>query len=71
MLTIIEHHMPKHPTRSISLGLLIVALALRFFRLSSQSLWLDEGGTWSEATGRSWLPTVSFADEGLDEHVWR
>lgn len=47
--------MPKYPTRSISLGLLMVALGLRFFRLSSQSLWLDEGGTWSEATGRSWL----------------
>ncbi len=50
--------MHKQSARLISIGLFIVALGLRFFRLSSQSLWLDEGGTWSEATGRSWLGLV-------------
>ena len=43
--------------RSAFLVMLLVfsaALALRLFRLDAQSLWLDEGGTWSEATGRSW-----------------
>ncbi len=30
------------------------ALALRLFRLTSQSLWLDEGGTWETITTHSW-----------------
>jgi hypothetical protein len=30
------------------------ALALRLFRLTAQSLWLDEGGTWDTITTRSW-----------------
>ncbi len=37
-----------------SLGVLLLALLLRLFRLDAQSLWLDEGGTWSQATTRSW-----------------
>ena len=30
------------------------ALLIRLFRLGSQSLWLDEGGTWAEVTGKGW-----------------
>src|SRR4029079_4732359 len=41
-------------------GLLVLAagLALRLYRLGAQSLWLDEGATWAEVTGRTgkgWL----------------
>src|SRR3954447_23477920 len=49
------------PRRSLVLpGLLlfVIGLALRLYRLGAQSLWLDEGGTWSEVTGRTgkgWL----------------
>jgi hypothetical protein len=40
--------------------LLIVALTalafgLRLYRLDAQSLWLDEGSTWVEVTGKGWL----------------
>ena len=38
--------------------LFVLALVLRLYRLDAQSLWLDEGGTWSEVTGRTgkgWL----------------
>src|SRR5215212_7212441 len=38
--------------------LFVLALVLRLYRLCAQSLWLDEGGTWSEVTGRTgkgWL----------------
>src|SRR5436305_4634131 len=38
--------------------LFVIGLALRLYRLGAQSLWLDEGGTWSEVTGRTgkgWL----------------
>jgi hypothetical protein len=31
-----------------------IALVLRLYRLGAQSLWLDEGGTWAEITGKSW-----------------
>jgi uncharacterized membrane protein len=45
-------------------GLLLFALGLllRLYRLGAQSLWLDEGGTWSEVTGRTgkgWLALFS------------
>ncbi|MEO7911525.1 MAG: DUF2723 domain-containing protein, partial [Roseiflexaceae bacterium] len=45
-------------------GLLLFVLALvpRLYRLGAQSLWLDEGGTWSEVTGRTgkgWLALLS------------
>ncbi|GAB4111607.1 MAG: glycosyltransferase family 39 protein [Roseiflexaceae bacterium] len=36
----------------------VYALSLRLYRLDAQSLWLDEGGTWAEITGRTgkgWL----------------
>jgi mannosyltransferase len=33
------------------------ALALRLYHLGTQSLWLDEGGTWAEITGKGW-PTL-------------
>jgi mannosyltransferase len=41
-------------------GLILFAIGLapRLYRLGAQSLWLDEGGTWSEVTGRTgkgWL----------------
>src|SRR5438105_6339943 len=46
--------------RRVSPGLLlfVIGLLLRLYRLGAQSLWLDEGGTWSEVTGRTgkgWL----------------
>jgi 4-amino-4-deoxy-L-arabinose transferase-like glycosyltransferase len=44
-----------------SLLLLAIGLALRLYRLGAQSLWLDEGGTWSEVTGRTgkgWLALI-------------
>jgi hypothetical protein len=45
-------------------GLVLFGLALgvRLYRLATQSLWLDEGGTWAEVTGRSgkgWLALVA------------
>jgi hypothetical protein len=33
---------------------LVVALLVRLYRLGAQSLWLDEGGTWAEVTGKPW-----------------
>jgi hypothetical protein len=39
-------------------ALFVGALVLRLYRLDAQSLWLDEGGTWAEVTGRTgkgWL----------------
>ncbi len=38
--------------------LFVIGLVPRLYRLGEQSLWLDEGGTWSEVTGRTgkgWL----------------
>ena len=38
--------------------LFVIGLAAQLYRLGAQSLWLDEGGTWSEVTGRTgkgWL----------------
>ena len=37
-----------------ALAIIGAALALRIYRLDVQSLWLDEGGTWAEVTGRGW-----------------
>ncbi len=31
----------------------VLALGLRLYRLDAQSLWLDEGGSWAEVTGRT------------------
>src|SRR5258706_10207541 len=39
--------------------LFILALALRLYRLDAQSLWLDEGGTWAEVTGKGWLALLA------------
>src|SRR5436309_4123915 len=33
--------------------LFVIGLALRLYRLGTQSLWLDEGGTWAEVSGRT------------------
>jgi mannosyltransferase len=33
--------------------LFALGLGLRLYRLGAQSLWLDEGGTWAEVTGRT------------------
>src|SRR5690349_5834368 len=51
--------LPRRHAASIA-GALVVALglALRLYRLGAQSLWLDEGATWAEVTGRTgkgWL----------------
>src|SRR6476661_1671820 len=48
------------PQLLVTPGLLLFVIALvpRLYRLGAQSLWLDEGGTWSEVTGRTgkgWL----------------
>src|SRR5215213_11727258 len=48
------------PRLLVTPGLLLFVIALlpRLYRLGAQSLWLDEGGTWSEVTGRTgkgWL----------------
>lgn len=43
-------------------GLFLLALLPRLYRLGAQSLWLDEGGTWVEVTGRSgkgWLALIA------------
>src|SRR5262245_15039354 len=40
----------------------MLALGLRLYRLGAQSLWLDEGGTWAEITGRTgkgWLALIA------------
>ncbi|MCS6841788.1 MAG: glycosyltransferase family 39 protein [Roseiflexus sp.] len=35
-----------------------LAFGLRLYRLDAQSLWLDEGSTWIEVTGKGWLALV-------------
>src|SRR3954467_8564412 len=58
--------LPKNPATTLSFQrlrlvpgiLFIIGLALPLYRLGAQSLWLDEGGTWAEVTGRTgkgWL----------------
>lgn len=37
-----------------TLAIVVIALALRIYRLDAQSLWLDEGSTWAIITQRSW-----------------
>lgn len=49
------------PARVTLLVIFCVALLLRLYRLDAQSLWLDEGGTWAEVTGRTgkgWLVLI-------------
>lgn len=50
-------------------GLLCLALglALRLYRLGSQSLWLDEGGTWAEVTGRTGKGWLALLGELLSQ----
>ncbi len=36
-------------------ALTFLAFGLRLYRLDAQSLWLDEGSTWVEVTGKGWL----------------
>lgn len=36
-------------------ALTALAFGLRLYRLDAQSLWLDEGSTWVEVTGKGWL----------------
>lgn len=52
------------PPALIALGGLLAccALVIRLYRLDAQSLWLDEGGTWAEISGRSgkgWLALLA------------
>jgi hypothetical protein len=50
----------RHAAVATAVLLFGLGLALRLYRLGAQSLWLDEGGTWVEVTGRtgkSW-PTL-------------
>ena len=51
----------RHGVLAAAVLLFGLGLALRLYRLGAQSLWLDEGGSWAEVTGRtgkSW-PTRS------------
>jgi mannosyltransferase len=53
---------PPHARLLVLLALFALALALRLFRLEAQSLWLDEGGSWAEVTGRTgkgWLALLA------------
>ncbi|MBA3469935.1 MAG: glycosyltransferase family 39 protein [Herpetosiphonaceae bacterium] len=53
----IKREQPKEQSRWWRLAPLLLfglALAPRLFRLTSQSLWLDEGGTWETITTHSW-----------------
>jgi len=43
----------------VTIALTALAFALRIYRLDAQSLWLDEGSTWVEVTGKSWLALVA------------
>jgi hypothetical protein len=36
-----------------------VAVLIRLYNLGSQSLWLDEGGTWAEITRKSWAALLA------------
>lgn len=52
------------PRALVILGglLTLFALAIRLYRLDAQSLWLDEGSTWAEVSGRSgkgWLALLA------------
>ncbi|NWG21629.1 MAG: glycosyltransferase family 39 protein [Chloroflexi bacterium] len=60
-----EHNTTPPAPRALIIpgGLLtVVALAIRLYRLDTQSLWLDEGSTWAEISGRSgkgWLALLA------------
>ncbi len=43
----------------VTIVLTALAFALRIYRLDAQSLWLDEGSTWVEVTGKGWLALVA------------
>jgi predicted membrane-bound mannosyltransferase len=43
----------------VTIALTALAFALRIYRLDAQSLWLDEGSTWVEVTGKGWLALVA------------
>jgi mannosyltransferase len=43
----------------LTMALTALAFALRIYRLDAQSLWLDEGSTWVEVTGKGWLALVA------------
>ncbi|MBK9713691.1 MAG: DUF2723 domain-containing protein [Kouleothrix sp.] len=48
----------RHAALVAGAAVVALGLALRLYRLGAQSLWLDEGGTWAEVTGRTgkgWL----------------
>jgi hypothetical protein len=49
----------QHAARALGVFFLLLALALRVYRLAAQSLWLDEGGTWAEVTGQGWAKLVT------------
>lgn len=44
----------QHQVLIIGLICFIIALAIRLYNLGAQSLWLDEGSTWSEVTTKGW-----------------
>lgn len=55
------HLLRRHLWLARGAILCALALALRLYRLGAQSLWLDEGSTWAEVTGRTgkgWLPLL-------------
>jgi mannosyltransferase len=44
----------RHFTFILCSVFFVLALAIRLYNLGAQSLWLDEGGTWAEITGKGW-----------------
>src|SRR5262245_65451899 len=44
----------QHPLAISSALLFGAALLARLYHLATQSLWLDEGGTWAEVTSKGW-----------------
>ncbi len=49
----------QHSQAVVGVLLFALALALRLYRLGAQSLWLDEGGTWAEVTGKGWAALLA------------
>src|SRR5262245_10837818 len=53
-LALLQAFAYRHALATRCALLFIVALVIRLYHLGAQSLWLDEGGTWAEVTGKRW-----------------
>src|SRR5438093_1079262 len=45
----------RHTLLLVCASFFALALAARLYQLGAQSLWLDEGSTWMQVTGKGWL----------------